>query len=118
MSTHIDPGNQVCGNEPRWKLYACFVLLLVGMHLIIGDKVRLAQWQVLAESKTALEEALRWKEGSLALRLNYYEVGRSEVTDGVHIGFVPLHRGGRGQRPTRPEINHRPYTPTSPDRFP
>ena len=57
-------------------LFACFALLLVGLHLTVGNRVRLEQWQVHAESNAAMEEALRWKEGSLALRLNDYEVAR------------------------------------------
>lgn len=57
-------------------LFACFALLLVGLHLTVAPKVRLSQWQVHAESNAALEEALRWREGSLGLRLNDYEVAR------------------------------------------
>jgi hypothetical protein len=44
------------------------------LHLIIGHKIHLSQWQVHPESNAAFEEALRWKEGSLALRTNHYEV--------------------------------------------
>lgn len=76
MFTPADSGNPSADNEPRWKLYACFALLLVCLHLTVGPRVRLSQWQVFAESNAALEEALRWKEGSLALRLNDYEVAR------------------------------------------
>ncbi len=55
-------------------LYAYFSLLLVGLHLTVGPKLRLSEWHVNPSGNAALEEALQWKEGSLELHLNEYEV--------------------------------------------
>lgn len=73
--------------EPRWKLHAYFALLLVGLHLIAGPKLRLSEWRVDPAGNAALEEALRWKEGSLELHLNKYDVAHF---DGKRFNVVGL----------------------------
>ncbi len=53
--------------EPRWKVWGCLALLLVGLHLAVGPKVRLSEWVISRGANAAMDEALQWKAGSLAL---------------------------------------------------
>lgn len=96
MSTFQDPGPQLGGQEPRWRFYGCLALLLVGLHLIVGYKVRLSQWQVHPQGNAAFEEALSWKQGSLTLRSNDYEVARvgDKHYNAVGLAFVLISLAG------------------------
>lgn len=52
-------------NEPRWRVAACFVLLLAALQLALGPKLRLSQWEVDAESNAAVAEGAAWLKGRL-----------------------------------------------------
>lgn len=53
--------------EPRWKVWGCLALLLVGLYLVGGPKVRFSEWIVTRGRNAAMEEALQWKRGTLVL---------------------------------------------------
>jgi len=63
--------------EPRWKVYACLALLLAALAVVVGPKVRLLHWQVEPGGNTALDEALQWRRGNLALSHRFYESARA-----------------------------------------
>lgn len=87
-----------CGaiNEPRWKTYGCLALLLVGLYLVMGQRLSLSRWHVsaagthLAGPNAALDEALQWRRGSLALSQPFYEdaVYHGASYNVVGLGFV------------------------------
>ncbi|RIK68943.1 MAG: hypothetical protein DCC65_02095 [Planctomycetota bacterium] len=66
------------GREPRWLILGCFALLLVGVQLTAGQRIRISEWHVKPETNAALEEALQWKKGRLDLAMNDYEVARTD----------------------------------------
>ncbi len=72
---------------PRWHVWGCFVLMLVGLYLVVGPKVALSRWNVTPDSNTALEEALCWRQGTLELSRSYYE---DAVVDGKRYNAVGL----------------------------
>src|ERR1041384_8617084 len=45
----------------------CFLLLLIGLHLAVGQWLRLTEWRVRPESNTNFAEALAWRHGRLDL---------------------------------------------------
>ncbi|MBK8270799.1 MAG: hypothetical protein IPK83_21830 [Planctomycetes bacterium] len=53
--------------EPRWKMWGCLVLMLVGLHLVIGPKIQLSIWEVQRGLNSAFDEALQWRHGTMAL---------------------------------------------------
>jgi len=55
-------------------MWGCLALLLVGLHLIAGPKITLSQWSVTPDANAALEEALQWKKGTMALSRSYSEM--------------------------------------------
>jgi hypothetical protein len=62
--------------DSRILSYAWLGLLLVALHLVIGHRIRLAEWTVKPQTNAALEEAVQWTRGRLALETNEYEVAR------------------------------------------
>lgn len=62
--------------EPAWFVVGCFALLLIGVYLTAGYRIRISEWHVRPESNAALEEALQWQKGRLSLEQNDYEVAR------------------------------------------
>lgn len=53
--------------EPRWRIVACFLLMLASIQLIMGPKLRLSQWGIAADSNAAVMEASAWMQGRLDL---------------------------------------------------
>lgn len=53
--------------EPRWYAWACFLLMLVGLQLALGPKIRLSQWRVQAETNAGVAEGEAWLHGRLDL---------------------------------------------------
>lgn len=47
--------------------------MLIGLYLVVGPKITLSRWRVTPEGNTALDEALQWRQGSLALSHRFYE---------------------------------------------
>lgn len=47
--------------------------MMVGLYLTLGHKVKLSTWEVTRNGNTALDEALQWKQGKLALSHDFYE---------------------------------------------
>ena len=60
-------------SEPRWKTYGCLLLMLIGLYLAMGPRVKLSEWKVTREGNTALDEAIQWKRGELTLSRDFYE---------------------------------------------
>lgn len=58
----------------RSLLWSCLALLLIGLYLLVGDQLRLSQWNVTPQANAALDEALAWKRGTFAMKYNTYEV--------------------------------------------
>lgn len=79
-------------DEPRWKVYACLGLLLAGLYLVVGPRIRLSRWSVHPKTNMALTEALQWRRGRLALPADYrtYETARAgdHVYNVVGLSFV------------------------------
>jgi hypothetical protein len=63
--------------EPRWKVYACLALLLAALAVVVAPRIGLPHWQVVPDGNTALDEALQWRHGSLALSHRFYESARA-----------------------------------------
>jgi len=80
------------GDEGRLRVYGCLALLLVGLYLAVGPKLRLSEWRVTPDGNTALAEALAWKRGTLSLPRDYYEDAEAHGKhyNVVGLGFVVL----------------------------
>jgi len=55
-------------------LWACLILLFIGLYLVAGPRLLLSQWSVTPQANAAMDEALAWKRGTFALAYNDYEV--------------------------------------------
>ncbi|MBN2559871.1 MAG: hypothetical protein JXQ75_02945 [Phycisphaerae bacterium] len=53
--------------EPRWRVIACFLLMLAAIQLVTGPKIRLSQWQADARSNAGIAEGIAWLHGRLDL---------------------------------------------------
>ncbi|HVP13109.1 MAG TPA: hypothetical protein VMV94_18180 [Phycisphaerae bacterium] len=72
---------------PRWQVWGCLILMLVGLYLIVGPKVNLSKWRVTPDGNTALAEALAWRNGTLALSNDFQE---DVHFNGSHYNVVGL----------------------------
>jgi hypothetical protein len=66
-------GVHLSDSTPRWQVWGCFILMLAGLYLIVGPKVKLSEWKVTPEGNTALAESLSWRQGTLALTHEFEE---------------------------------------------
>lgn len=48
-------------------MWLSLVLLLVGLHIALGPRIRLSEWNVTRAGNTAFDEALQWRKGTMAL---------------------------------------------------
>ena len=100
--------------EPRWTIFGCLGLLLVGLLLAVGPKLSLSEWKVTPSGNTALAEALAWQRGTLDLGRDYYEDAEA---DGQHYNVVGLSfvlvsflaAGLTGLSGASPEVFYAPY---------
>ncbi|MFQ5424400.1 MAG: hypothetical protein ACE5F9_10525 [Phycisphaerae bacterium] len=53
--------------QSRWHVAGCFVLMLIGLHLVAEPKVGLWKWHVIRNQNPAFQEGLAWRHGSLTL---------------------------------------------------
>ena len=77
--------------EPRWFVVLVFALMLVGLQLAAGPKVRLSEWRVRQQSNHGLMEAKAWRAGRLDLPIDAKrpEIGAQRPRDtAYHQGKV------------------------------
>ena len=81
-----DPNGRAAGcDAPRWKVNGCLALLLIGVYLVAGPKLRLSEWRVGPPPPAPSREAIQWKAGSLEVPPPHYEVAEFE---GRHYNVV------------------------------
>ncbi len=73
-------------------MWLSLVVLLVGLYLVIGPKIALSKWHVYREGNTALDEAIQWKKGTMALSRDFLEDANigGKTYNVVGYGFVIL----------------------------
>jgi len=57
------------GPEPRWRVIACFLLMLAAIQLALGPKIWLSQWGVSGDDNAAVAEGVAWLKGQTNLDL-------------------------------------------------
>lgn len=67
LALESDGAAESKSKEPQWKILLVFCLLLVGLQLAAGPKVRLSEWEVAHKSNHGLLEAKAWRAGRLHL---------------------------------------------------
>ena len=84
--------SRIPDSTPRWHVWGCFILMLVGLYLILGPKVNLSAWNVTPDANAAFEEALSWRKGTLALGRDFGEDVHVNGTqyNAVGLAFVFL----------------------------
>lgn len=92
VTDDASPRPPLAADEPRWQTYGCLALLLVGLYLALGPKIALSTWQVTATGNAAMDEALQWRKGTLALSHQFYESAESggQYYNVVGLAFTVL----------------------------
>lgn len=66
--------------QRRWRVAACFVLMLAAWYGLAGPRVALSQWMVTADNNASMTEAMAWLDG----RLDLPHEGRDTRIDRMH----------------------------------
>lgn len=61
------PENAAAQGEPRWRAVGCFLLMMAAIQLMLGPKIRLSQWEMLADKNAGVAEGVAWLHGRLDL---------------------------------------------------
>jgi len=54
--------------EPRWRVAACFVFMLVAIQVCLGPKIALSQWGLNARENAGVAEGAAWLAGRLDIQ--------------------------------------------------
>lgn len=73
--------SRLIGGEPRWRVAACFLLMLAAIQIALGPKLRLSQWEMDADSNAAVAEGLAWLHGRLDIE---HKPGADLLHDRMH----------------------------------
>lgn len=74
------PPHAATNVEPRWRVVACFLLMLAAIQIALGPKIQLSQWGVAAKDDAGVAEGVAWLSG----RLDIPHEGRDAARDRMH----------------------------------
>lgn len=95
----MEPEVQVAvrsATEPRWRPWACFILLLAAIQLTLGPIVQLTQWSLSDEINAGVAEGVAWQMHRLDLPSGDRDAARDRMHDTAYFNgkvynvFPPL----------------------------